>query len=78
MFWMKQQVKVCKQIFFYRLRNETVYKDIWALVNDTLSKSIFRVKSSRTISGEEEAHWAWIAANYHQKTLKVNLIIVND
>lgn len=46
------------------------------MLNDTLKESNFKVMMSQTITGTQEAQWAWLAANYIKKTLKVNFLSI--
>lgn len=55
-----------------KLRAQPVFDQIWTMLNDTLKESNFKVMMSQTITGTQEAQWAWLAANYIKKTLKAS------
>jgi len=51
-----------------RLRNKQEYDRVWSLVNERLAASDFIVAKAATITGFEEAEWAWVTANYLKHT----------
>ena len=53
-------------LIFNRLRNETVYIDVWTLFNDTINDTHFKDRASYTITGGEEVELAWISADYYR------------
>jgi len=50
--------------------DQQTYNEIWDLVKKVLNKSGFIVKKSETITGAEEAQWAFVAANFLKKNLE--------
>ena len=55
-----------------KLRAKETYDKVWKLVRDCIETSEFKLSKADTISGFEEAKWAWIAVNYLKHTIQTN------
>ena len=55
-----------------KLRDPTIYDQMWKIILQQIKESEFKLGKAATVSGHEEARWAWVAANYLKGTLRSN------